>query len=169
MLTESLSHLWICPYCLVSMVSSPKHLACLVPLLILFTQVSAREKLGILISAASSSASHFFSFTASDFRWHNITAPTAVHTFPYRLHVCLCKLPPTSPPSCSSECQWIIVSSAAIPESLVALYLLLAWHRRTGAVSRWCHFVWVVLRCDFAAFGCWQGIKDFCWHEVALF
>lgn len=38
-----------------------------------------------------------------------------------------------------------------------------------GPPSRWCHFVWVVLRCGFAAFGCWQGIKDFCWHGVALF
>lgn len=34
------------------------------------------------------------------------------------------------------------------------------------AVPHWCHFVWVVFRCDFEACGCWQGRTDLCWHGV---
>lgn len=80
----------------------------------------------------------FFSQTASS---KHLTSLLSLLCTPYLID-CMCVyVPPTLPSPCSSKCQWIIVGSAAIPESLVALYLLLAWHRRTGATSRCCHFV----------------------------
>lgn len=104
--------------------------------------------------------------TASVLKPYDTAALTVVHTSPCRLCVCLCKLPSTSPPPALPVNG---SGSAAIPESL---WPHISCWRDTdgrGPPSRRCHFVWVVLRCGFAAFGCWQGIKDFCWHGVALF